>query len=68
MAEIKDFDWRRDVGKIAPCQVEKLHRQSGQSLEDFARDFIKSWPMSGEPSEAQVKGMVSELKRCPRET
>jgi hypothetical protein len=63
MVEQIDFNWRRDVGKIDPCQVESLARASGESLEDFARDFLKRWPLAGEPSEEQVQRMVSEMTR-----
>ena len=67
MAEKRDFDWKRDVGEIDPCQVQDLARHSGQSLEDFARDFVKRWPFSGEPSEEQIRNIVAEVRRCPRE-
>jgi hypothetical protein len=65
MADSKGFNWRRDVGKIEPKQVGSLARQSGKSLEDFARDFMRSWPMAGEPTDDQVRGMVNEIRRQP---
>ena len=61
------FDWKRVVGDIEPCQVEKLARQSGQPFEEFARDFIRRWPFGGEPTPEEIKQVVEEMRRCPRE-
>ncbi len=61
-----DFDWERVVGNVDPCQVEKLARQSDQTLEDFARDFIKRWPFGGEPSQDEINQVVEKMRGCPR--
>ena len=65
MADGKTFNWRRDVGKIAPRTVGELARASGESLEDFAREFMMTWPLAGEPSDDQVRDMVEEIRRQP---
>jgi hypothetical protein len=63
MGERKAFNWRRDVGNIDPARVRELARESDKSLEEFAREFIKSWPLAGEPTDQQVRGMVEEIRR-----
>ena len=59
------FDWRRDVGNVHPREVQDMARHSDQTLEDFARDFLRQWPFHGEPTEETVKSVVDEVQRQP---